>query len=237
MSALRTYLDELTSRLQGRLGDRLVAAWVVGSGALGDFDPEHSDIDVQAVSADRLARPELEALAAELSHYALPCPVRGLEFVLYARDDLSDPRGPAFSLNLNTGPRMDHHAGYDAEAEPRFWFTLDVSIARQQSHRLAGAPAEAVLPPLPRELVIEAAKEALEFWRAYDRAQAILSACRAWAWAADGRWLSKGEAAARAMARLDDPAPVAKALARRADPDAPEPTPAEFASLIAQLAR
>ena len=230
------YLSELTARLEDQLGDRLVAAWVVGSSALGDFDELRSDVDVQAVSSARLSRPELERLAGALSHESLPCPVRGLEFVLYAQEDLTDPNGPAFSLNLNTGPRMDHHAGYDPEAEPRFWFTLDVSIASQQSRRLAGRLAEAVLPPLPRELVIEAAKEALEFWREYDRGQAILSACRAWAWAVDGRWLSKGEAAAWATARLKDPAPVAKALARRTDPDAPEPTAAEFAAVIAQAA-
>src|ERR1044071_4401071 len=125
MSALRTYLDELTGRVQARLGDRLLAAWVVGSSALGDFDPERSDVDVQAVSDGRLPRAELEALVGELSHYALPCPVRGLEFVLYAREDRADPRGRAFSLTPNTGPRMDHHAGYEPEAEPRFWFTLD----------------------------------------------------------------------------------------------------------------
>jgi hypothetical protein len=229
------YLSELTARLEERLGDRLVAAWVVGSTALGDFDALRSDVDVQAVVSRRLDRAELEQLAGALA--SVPCPVRGLEFVLYAQEDLSDPKGPAFSLNLNTGPRMEHHAGYDPDAEPRFWFTLDVSIARQQSRRLAGLPAETVLPALPRELVIAAAKEALEFWRAYDRAQAILSACRAAAWAAHGRWLSKGEAAAWATKRLADPAPVAKALARRADPDAPEPTAAEFAAVIDQLAR
>jgi hypothetical protein len=230
------YLSELTARLEGELRDRLVAAWVVGSTALGDFDEQRSDVDVQAVTSARLARPELERLAGELSHESLPCPVRGLEFVLYAQEDLTDPRGPAFSLNLNTGPRMDHHAGYDPEAEPRFWFILDVSIARQRSHRLAGVPAHTVLPLLPRELVIAAAKDALEFWRAYDRAQAILSACRAWAWAVDGQWLSKGEAAAWAAARLANPEPIVKALARRADPDAPEPTAAEFAAVIDQFA-
>jgi aminoglycoside adenylyltransferase-like protein len=233
---IEDYLSELTARLEGQLQNRLVAAWAVGSTALGDFDELRSDVDVQAVSSTRLAHAELEQLATTLSHESLPCPVRGLEFVLYAHEDLTDPKGPAFQLNLNTGPRMDHHAGYDAAAEPRFWFTLDVSIARQRSRRLAGVPAEAVLPLLPRELVIAAAKDALEFWRAYDRAQAILSACRAWAWSVEGRWLSKGEAAAWAAARLPNPEPIVRALARHADPDAPEPTAAEFAAVIDQLA-
>jgi hypothetical protein len=219
----------------GLVHDVLVAEGLVGSTAVGDLDERRPDDDVQAVTSTRLARTELERLAGELSHESLPCPVRGLEFVLYAHEDLTDPTGPAFQLNLNTGPRMDHHAGYDPDAEPRFWFTLDVSIARQRSHRLAGVPAEKVLPPLPRELVLAAAGEALAFWRGYDRAQAILAACRAWAWAADGEWRSKGRAAAWAAARLADPTPVAKALARRADPDAPEPTAAEVDAVIAQL--
>jgi tRNA-Thr(GGU) m(6)t(6)A37 methyltransferase TsaA len=203
MSALRTYLDELTGRLQARLGDRLVAAWVVGSSALGDFDPEHSDIDVQAVSDGRLPRAELEALVAELSHYALPCPVRGLEFVLYARDDLADPGGPPFSLNLNTGPRMEHHAGYEPEDEPRFWFILDVAIAREHSLPLAGIPPHDVLPELPRELVAAAHRDALAWWSDHDRGQALIAAARAAEWAESGRWLSKRAAADALIARVD----------------------------------
>ena len=131
---LDEYVSELVRVLQARLGDRLVAVWQIGSGALGGWDPATSDVDVQAVSAP-LSRPELEALAAELS--AVPCPVRGLEFVLYA-----DP--PAFQLNLNTGPGMEHHEGYDPAAEPRFWFVLDLEIAREHAKPLVG--------PHPREL-------------------------------------------------------------------------------------
>jgi hypothetical protein len=140
------YLRELTARLVAILDDRLVGAWVVGSSALGDFDARRSDVDVQAVCSTRPARAELEELTRLLSHEALPCPVRGLEFVLYARADLADPSGPAFVLNLNTGAGMRHHVGLDPGAEPRFWFTLDVAIAREHAHRLAGAPPAEVLP-------------------------------------------------------------------------------------------
>src|SRR5919205_1819791 len=101
-SPIAEYLSELTLRLEAQLGRRLAGAWLIGSGALGDFDRLRSDVDVQAVSTTRLARAELERLAAALSDPALRCPVRGLEFVLYACEDLSDPRGPAFQLNLNT---------------------------------------------------------------------------------------------------------------------------------------
>jgi hypothetical protein len=201
--------------LRDRLGDRLVSAWVVGSGALGDFDPQRSDIDVQAVVSERPVRAELEDVAAALSHPELPCPVRGLEFVLYAREDLRDPRGPAFSLNLNTGPGMRRHAGYDPDAEPRFWFILDVAIARQDARPLQGAPPRELLPELPRALVVSALRDALAWWQANDPAGAIVSAGRAWAWLEEGRWLSKSEASAWTARRGGDPVKTAQELLGR----------------------
>jgi Domain of unknown function (DUF4111) len=225
------YLRELTARLSAVLDDRLVAAWLIGSGALDDFDVRRSDIDVQAICAVRPARAELERLAALLSHDALPCPVRGLEFVLYARADLADPLGPAFVLNLNTGGGMRHHVGLDPDAEPRFWFTLDVAIARDHARPLAGAPPAAVVPALPRALIVKALRDAVAWYSAGDGAEAILALSRAWAWAVDGRWLSKGAAATWAAARLEDRSPVERALNRRSDPLAPEPTPGDIAAL------
>ena len=225
------YLRELTVRLVAILDRRLVGAWLVGSGALGDFDARRSDIDVQAVCSGRPRRSELQRLAGLISHDALPCPVRGLEFVLYAQADLADPQGPPFVLNLNTGPGMTHHVGLDPGAEPRFWFVLDVAIAREHARPLAGFPPVEVLPALPRALVLRALGDAVAWYSARDGAQAVLALCRAWAWAIDGRWLSKGGAAAWAVARLADPSPVERALERRADPRAPGPTPKDVAAL------
>jgi hypothetical protein len=224
------YLRKLTARLIATLGDRLVGAWLVGSGALGDLDVRRSDIDVQAVCSTRPARAQLERLAGVLSHDALPCPVRGLEFVLYAQADLADPRGPAFLLNLNTGAGMPHHVGLDPDLEPRFWFVLDVAIAGQHARPLAGAQPADVIPALSRALLVDALREAVAWYSARDGAEAILALSRAWAWAADGRWLSKGAAATWAAARLEDPSPVHRALDRRADPVAPGPTRPEVAA-------
>ncbi|HEY6887848.1 MAG TPA: aminoglycoside adenylyltransferase domain-containing protein [Solirubrobacter sp.] len=227
MADVGGYLAALRGWLVSVLGEELIAAWQVGSGALGDFDPARSDIDVQAVSASRLPRVRLSALAAALT--AVPCPVRGLEFVLYAREDLANTR---FQLNLNTGPGMDHHEGYDPDAEERFWFVLDLAIARENAAPLYGPHPATVLPQLPREMLVAAHRRSLVWWAGYDGSQAIIAACRAWAWALEGRWLSKGDAAAWAVARLDDPAPVAKALARRADPAEPAPSAAEVDAIL-----
>ena len=154
---VETYLARLVGRIRDGLGDRLVGAWLFGSGALGDFDPATSDLDVQVVTTVRLPRAEREHLAASLSHPALVCPVRGLELVLYARADLDDPLGPAFQLNLNTGPRMAQHAAYDPGEDPRFWFVIDVAIGREAGRALAGPPPADVFPELPAPLVLDVA--------------------------------------------------------------------------------
>jgi hypothetical protein len=152
-------------------------------------------------------------------------PAHGLEFVLYSRDGLADPRGPAFQLNVNTGPRMEHDVGYDPDAEPRFWFVIDVDMAREGARPLAGRPPIELLPALPRALVLSALRDSLAWHRDHDSGEAVLAACRAWAWATEERWLSKSDAGAWAAARIQDPAPVAKALARRADQAALGPSP------------
>jgi hypothetical protein len=86
-----------------------------------------------------------------------------------------------------------------------------------------------LLPVLPRPLVLVALRDALAWWREHDSTGAILAACRAWAWAAQERWLSKGDAASWAAAQLPDSGPIERALARRADPAAPEPSPGDVA--------
>lgn len=225
------YLAALAGRLEAVAGSRLVGAWLLGSAALGDFDPVRSDLDVQAVTTERLSLAERERVARLASHEALTCPVRGLELVLYAREDL---HVPAYQLNLNTGPGMEPRLSFDAAEEPRFWFVLDLAIGRSHGIALAGPPSGDVLPDLPRAQVADAIRSALGWYGADggDDAQTVLAACRSWAWATDGVWRSKGAAAAWARDRLQDPSPVDRALAHRSDPAVQPPTPGERDALV-----
>jgi hypothetical protein len=235
--ALNGYVDAVARRVATVLGDRLVGVWLVGSGAVADYDPRRSDVDVQAVATHVLPRAAREDLVARLTHEALPNPARGLEFVLYARDDLHDPGGPRFQLNLNTGPRMDHHVAYDADDDPRFWFTIDVSIARQSAVPLIGPPATEVFPEPPAPLVAAALLEAIDFFAGLPGSgeQTLLSACRGWGWATDGVWRSKGDSAQWAVQRA--PAgPIEWALRRREGQPVDPPDQAQVAQVLA-LAR
>ena len=227
------YLAALVGRLEAVAGDAAGRRVAAGSAALGDFDPARSDVDVQAVATKRLvARRARSGSPSALSHAALPCPVRGLEFVLYAREDLPTAR-PAFQLNLNTGPRMERHAGLRPGAEPRFWFVLDVAIARERAHPLAGPPAATCCPSSPRAA---RARRAARRARLVRRAggdeprpcspRAARGRGRPTAVAVQGRG---GRVGAR---RLADPAPVDRALAHRDDPAVAPPTADERDALV-----
>jgi ketosteroid isomerase-like protein len=237
-AAERAYLAELTRRVSKSLGEGACGVWLFGSAALGDFARDRSDIDVQAVSATRLPSATRERLAAALDHDVLPCPARKLEFVLYAGDDLRDASGPAFQRNLNTGRGLSRHVSYEPVDEPRFWFVIDVAIGREHGVALAGPPAASVFPELPRRLVVDALATALDWYESSSDspAQTILSACRTWAWASDGRWRSKLDSARWARDRLADPTPVVAALRSRDHPGAPAPAP-HGASLVVDRAR
>jgi hypothetical protein len=228
------YAAEVARRVRETIGDDVVGVWLIGSLSLDDFDADRSDVDVLAVSAGRPPRTALEALSAALDHRALSVPARGLEFVLYARGDLAAEGGPRFSLNLNTGPRMERHVAFDAAEDPRFWFVVDVSIARQRGVPLYGPPAVAVLPELPRDLVTAALREALEWYATAGGSpvETVLAACRTLAWATDGTWRSKGDSGRFAAGRLTDPDPVLRALRIRDGAGDTPPTAAEVRSVL-----
>jgi hypothetical protein len=228
-------------RVQDALDRRLVDVWLVGPAALQDYDPRCSDVDVQAVATERLSLSERRGLATRLEHGVLATPARGLEFVLYAQDDLAAAGGPRYQLNLNTGARMDHHLTYDADDDPRFSFTIDVSIARQGctgTRRSSGGG----LPGTPTGAAGHGGARGSRLLRRGPGAedQTLLSACHARAWAVDGVWRSKGDSARWAMRRLPDPHLIERALRRQdgqpVDPPAREDVDRTLASAQAALA-
>ena len=215
------YVAELVARTRAVLGGDLLAVCLMGSGALGDYRPERSDIDIAVIARRALALRAREALVGALEHDALPCPARGLELVVYDPGGLADPAGPAYLVNLNTGPRMGHDVSYDPAENPRFWFTLDVAIGRTLGRALTGPAPDRVFPELADALVRSAAHESLEWWWANGGHPytAVLAACVAWRWIETGNWSSKGAAARWAADRGPEPEAVRAALARREGDD------------------
>jgi hypothetical protein len=224
--------------LRRLLGDDLVAAYLIGSGALGGVAPAVSDVDIVAVCATAPGDERRQAVIDGLATLAMTWPLRGLEFVLYPREAAATPaRRPRFEVNLNVGPRMPFHLSLDPADEPAHWFLLDLSILRDHGRPLAGPPPREVVGPIPRRWLLEAVRDSLTWHQANEPnpAQSVLNASRGWRFAAEGVWSSKPDAAAWARARSDDPATLEAALAIRAGDPARPLDPARVAAFQARV--
>jgi len=208
----------VTGALRRLLGEELVAAYLVGSGALGGVAPAVSDVDVVAVCATEPPEAHRRAIAAALTELVMTWPLRGLELVLYARAALAAPeRAPRFAINLNVGPRMPYRLSLGPAEEPAHWFLLDLAILRDHGRALAGPPPGELVGPIPRRWLLEALADSMAWHRANEPAlqQSVLNASRGWRFAAEGVWCSKDDAGAWALARTRDPGIVEAALAAR----------------------
>jgi hypothetical protein len=205
-------------RLRQLLGEELVGAWLIGSGALGGAVAESSDLDLVAVCAHAPSGDLIQQLVAGLTEEAMTWPVRGLEFVLYPRAAVaSASHSPQFALNLNVGPRMPLHLSTDAAAEPTHWFVIDLAILREHGLALHGPPAHELVAPIPRRWLLDALGDGLAWHAANEPAlhQSVLNAGRAWRFAAEGVWSSKDAAAGWVLARAEDPGLIQASLAIR----------------------
>jgi predicted nucleotidyltransferase len=180
---LTPYLD----RLVAALGEvtALDAVYLLGSAALGAYEPGSSDVDVVAVTTGSLPVDERRRLAEAAE--AISCPARKLELVVY-------PRGSEeWEINLNTG----EHVSFDPAEEPAFWFVLDRAIAEQHAVPLQGPPWTEVFPPVPREDVLDALARSLA-WHAENEPSSrntVLNTVRSWRWLETGEWGTKPQAA------------------------------------------
>jgi len=204
LERLRAYLDELAGRAAAVLGGELVGVYAGGSVALGDYLEGRSDVDVAVVTRAPAARAQKDELVAALRHEALPCPARGLELVVYTAAAARTPsHEAAFDLNLNTGARMAFRADYAPGGIEAHWFPLDRSILAERGVAVLGPPAREVFAALPRKEVLPLLRESLRWHELGEAApdDAVLNACRAWRFAAEGTWSSKPAAGEWALER------------------------------------
>ena len=220
------------------LGDDLVAAWLIGSGALGGVSAVQSDVDVVAVCAAPLPEGVERALVARLDELAMTWPLRGLELVLYTRAAVAHPvPAPCWELNLNVGRGMDHHLSRDPATDPPHWFVLDLDILRGYGRTLAGPPPAEVVGPIPRRRVLEAVRDSLRWHGEHEPnvSQSVLNACRGWRFTEEGVWSSKRDAGTWARPRTDDPGVIDAALALRAGDRAQPLDPARVAAFTRRV--
>ena len=160
----------------------VVEGFVLGSAALGSFDPATSDLDLTVVLAEPLGvrRAELVRRLGELE-----LPFRDLELVAY----VEGAQPPDLELNF------DH--GRERPDENRFWFVLDAALAQEHALPVRGRHEWSELfDGVEPERIDAAMRESLA-WAEQAAAEnefARLHAVRARHYLEDGVWMSKSEA-------------------------------------------
>jgi hypothetical protein len=169
----QAFVDDVLDAIDGHVP--LVAAYLLGSGAVGGFDPATSDVDVVVV-VERPLGAERGPLVEHLR--GIPCPLCWIDLVLYV--DSAQP--PNFELNLGDGD------------ESACWFVLDAAVAQDHAVTLRGRPWSEHFEPIPEDRTRAAAREALAWSERHDDEFARVTAARARHYLEHGEWLSKAEA-------------------------------------------
>lgn len=213
------YAADVAAVLADVLGPGLTGAYLHGSAVLGGFDARRSDIDILAVTEGAMTAAQQAAAAGALSEERRPGPARGLELSVVTLAAARHPVArPPFELHLTTGPEdrkvVDGHL---RDGDPDL--VLHFAVCRAAGRLLGpGRPADQVFAPVPVELV--RAQLAAELRWAAEQSPgeyAVLNACRAERYAADGTLVSKIDGGEWALSRVPGPDRelIAAALARQ----------------------
>jgi streptomycin 3"-adenylyltransferase len=202
---LDAYPAAVTAGLTRVLGPSLVGVYLHGSGALGGWSAERSDVDLLGVVARPLDRRAKRVISARLHHPSLTCPARaGLELSLVTAAVAADPpRRPPFELHLTTGPSPQTHLGGPAAADPDL--LLHFAVCRRAGVAVAGPDPLEVFAEPPRAWLLERAAAELRWAARHGNfAYRVLNACRAWRYLEDDVLGAKVDSARWAQLRLAD---------------------------------
>ncbi|MEU8821058.1 aminoglycoside adenylyltransferase domain-containing protein [Actinoplanes sp. NPDC048796] len=206
-----------------------------GSLSSGGFRPGRSDIDLLAVTTDRLTDTQMDALEAVVREADLGGQVSGvdLDVVLAETAAAPSPRPP---LELHVGRyetlfEVERRAGVAPD------LLAELSMARAGGEALHGQPPGEVIGPVPTRWVVDRGRQWLRTWLGLTEdddhaAFMVLTACRIWHLAVEGSHLPKVAAGRWALERRPSLIAVRQAI-RRIEQD--DPTPIDPARLAVVL--
>ncbi len=160
-NSARTLVRLAAENAKSCLGASLAGVYLFGSLALGDFDPESSDIDLLVVTEGRLKEGELDCLqkAHEKLFAGSDSLAKEVEVTYLAREALND-----FSPGKSLGYRVDRGSPkLRADALQADWFVNFFAI-RQGGEAIAGPPFSSLLPEITLTHLKQAIRDLMEIW-------------------------------------------------------------------------
>ncbi|KUL41811.1 aminoglycoside adenylyltransferase domain-containing protein, partial [Actinoplanes awajinensis] len=206
-----------------------------GSLATGAFRPTRSDLDLLVVVDDGLTDEQASALE-RLAHRADLGDAAGLDLdVVTARVAAAPVREPALELHIGRYPGPPDQPT-TVEVERRVAAAPDLlaelSMARADGRSLRGAAPHEVIGPVPPAWVVDRGRHWLRTWQTLTddtehAAFMVLTACRIWRFAVEGRHCAKTEAAAWALQQDPSLTAIRQALSQyEGEPSVPVPASA-----------
>ncbi len=249
--AVRAAVDEFDGLVRDAFGPAVLAHWIGGSLAMGDFDPATSDIDLAVVLDPRPPRrrlmQELEGLLARTRLSSNPWMQR-LEVFFYSRRELGPHRARELSLLV---PALEPGGSAPVLEEVGAEIFLYQHALREHGTTVFGIGPDELIPPVSRPALEVAVRWTAKRWvtgwvrqpeqleAVQFRAFAIFTCCRMLYTLERGAIASK-PAAARWAAALLSPslsATVEAALAAKAGSGSPPSVDGVMALIRYTLAR
>ncbi|WP_331765616.1 DUF4111 domain-containing protein (plasmid) [Streptomyces atratus] len=184
------YVAEVSAVLIGVRPD-LIGVYLHGSAVLGGFNADRSDVDVLAVVAEQGTEGDQQALGEAVVETTSRCPGTGLEMSVITAAIAADVGSCPFEVHIRTSATetaVIPGAGHAGDGD----LVLHCAVCRDHALAAWGPPAYEVFAPVPADRVCAAMVSELRW--ALDHASAtyaVLNACRALRFAADGQLCSK----------------------------------------------
>jgi hypothetical protein len=219
------------------LGETVAGVILHGSLTLDDYLPGRSDVDLLVVVQDPLTDAQLAALIEALAGHRPRAPgsvdLRVVTRQVAASPTPAPPMEAYLRLTPGSGVRVEERQ-HPGERD----LAVELSVCRAHGRSLLGAAPVELIGEVPDRWVVAAGEAQLADWQAIgdDPPYAeltVLTACRVWRFAEEGRHCSKTAAGAWALGRDPTLQVVGDALQHRlCDPDHPI-DPAQVAQLLA----
>ncbi|KAH7310383.1 hypothetical protein BKA65DRAFT_543268 [Rhexocercosporidium sp. MPI-PUGE-AT-0058] len=222
--AEREYVEAVSDVLKNTLGDKLAGLYLFGSATSNAYQPGVSDIDIAAVITSTFPECTYLDLTSRLSHTALPCPARKLEFVLYTQEsarNLETRQNSHFpfpyELNFNSSEGIKDYLDLANKGggQSEHWFVLDIASGRYLGKALYGTDVKETFAEPDWTTVQRAISSGIWWYRRKvsqitrnekltppptveeekEIIDAVLNACRGWRWTETEVWGSKIEGA------------------------------------------
>jgi len=195
------------------------AAYLHGSAALGGWLAS-SDVDMLFVAADEISAGALDRVARSLADSDRACPGRGLECSVVSGSAAAAAAPPwLFLLHVATGAAEPGGCrivlGADSPGDTDL--LMHYAVCRAAGWPVFGPPPLQVIGPVAREPILAYLAGELRWGLEHaTEAYAVLNACRAQIYLADGQIVSKVDGGAMALRRRLGPADlIRRALAEQ----------------------